>query len=508
MIATRPATGVPALSIWLATLAGAAALCWPTIVELYAQWATSTGHYSHGLLLLALGGWFVWSYRHGLKIDLGWHSYLGIAVLLGGYALWQLAGLGNVLVVQYVGLSVLLAGLWLALFGWDSIRDCLWRFGIVGLALPIWDVLNGTLQVIAGFFVGRLLALAGVPHHLDNTFVTLPNGAFEIAGGCSGLGFLMTGLSLAFYLLATSELKWLRVMVVVTLSVAIALITNWVRIAVIIYVGYRSDMTSSLVSDHLWVGWVAFAILAFPLFLVLSSRLPQVEPPTPGNVTKTAGWARGPLLALAGALAAVFVLRAYFAVQQPAPAATTRIAIAASDSAAECPTQAPGFWDPVYEGADLRARTALCDSGSDAVVWLDVAYYANESQGKELVFHANDPIGVRASGAAETVSLANARVNSFQFDMGERSWLVWQWYQVGDERLAGATETKLAQIRARFRQRSSAMSISTLTRCETPACTAASAVATRVFQQTAFSLTDSSGPSHAQPSPASGRDFE
>ncbi|MFK7913937.1 MAG: exosortase/archaeosortase family protein [Pseudomonadales bacterium] len=496
--------GTPAFFVWLGLLAAVVVLCRDTVFELNGQWASANGHYNHGYLLLALGLYFVWLYRHALVVRFGGHSYLGVLILLAGFLLWQAAALGNVLLVQYVGAAVILAGLSLAVMGWQSLGGCLWRFAIVGFALPIWDMLNHTLQVVAGVLVGRLLALVGVPHHLENTFVTLPNGAFEIAGGCSGLGFLLTGLSLAFYLLATSELRATRVAFVVAISVAIALVTNWVRIAVIIYVGYRSDMTSSLVADHLWVGWLAFAILAFPVFLLLSSRLPQIEPPLPGTHAAQLNIASAPALATGLALAACVGAYVFLGNTGAPLTDSARLAVSFDNGAYRgCQDPVPEYWEPSFTAADLETRTGLCRGAASTQGWLQAAYYATESQGKELIFHKNDPIGMQGEHDTERRSFASGEVNVHEFTTLAGKHLIWHWYQVGNRRLAGSVQTKLAQIKRRLEQKSDALSVSLLIPCDERDCAGANATAQRIFES--INLQTESPPADASPQATNAR---
>lgn len=49
-------------------------------------------------------------------------------------------------------------------------------------------------------------------------------------------------------------------------AVLLALVANWIRVFIIIYMGYETNMTSSLIEDHDMFGWWVFAASLVPLF--------------------------------------------------------------------------------------------------------------------------------------------------------------------------------------------------------------------------------------------------
>src|SRR5690554_8110709 len=52
------------------------------------------------------------------------------------------------------------------------------------------------------------------------------------------------------------------------LGVVFALVANWIRVFVIIYMGYKTNMQSSLIDDHDNFGWWVFAGTLVPLYFI------------------------------------------------------------------------------------------------------------------------------------------------------------------------------------------------------------------------------------------------
>src|SRR5690606_37908570 len=47
-------------------------------------------------------------------------------------------------------------------------------------------------------------------------------------------------------------------------AVLLALLTNWLRIFLLVVIGYQTEMKSSLMEDHEFFGWVLFALVMLP----------------------------------------------------------------------------------------------------------------------------------------------------------------------------------------------------------------------------------------------------
>ena len=132
--------------------------------------------------------------------------------------------------------------------------------------LPVWGVLTTTLQNISVKAVTFLMSFTGIPTFVDGQFITIPAGVFEIAGGCSGLRYIIVSLaisSLFIFLYINNAKKAVGFFLFAILG---ALITNWLRITLLILIGEYTNMESSLMEDHNTFGWYLFMPFMVLLF--------------------------------------------------------------------------------------------------------------------------------------------------------------------------------------------------------------------------------------------------
>ncbi len=157
---------------------------------------------------------------------------------------------------------------------------------------PVWGVMKGILQQVSVSAVSYLMSFTNVPTHIDNQFVAIPAGIFEIAGGCSGLRYLITALAISslyiFLFIKSTKLS----LIFLAFAITGALVTNWVRITIIILVGHHTEMTSDLIHDHNMFGWYLFLPYMFLLFY-LGGKLVGYDEETPDQHTQDEKTASG-----------------------------------------------------------------------------------------------------------------------------------------------------------------------------------------------------------------------
>jgi exosortase A len=132
--------------------------------------------------------------------------------------------------------------------------------------LPVWGVLTIPLQSISVLAVNAIMGFTTIPVFVEDEFVQIPSGVFEIAGGCSGLRYLLTSLAIStlFSFLYFKTLK--NTTIFISVAIVGALLTNWLRISALIIIGYQTEMTSSLMDDHNMFGWYLYIPFMFLLF--------------------------------------------------------------------------------------------------------------------------------------------------------------------------------------------------------------------------------------------------
>jgi len=243
-------------------------LIWPTVEGIVSRWFKFDESYSHGLLLLLVSVVLVIRTVKRDRPVVGFYSLWVVPFVLALMAY----GLGDILRVQALReltIVPLLLGTLAIFLGWQQVKAFIVPVGILFFTVPVWDYLSWPLQIITVEINRLLLGLFDIDFEVEGVFVYLIGvGAFEVAHGCSGLRYLLVGQSLAA-LYGELNFRCLRSRIVFFLTaVGFALLANWIRVFVIIYMGYVTNMETSLIRDHDNFGWWVFAATLVPLFLI------------------------------------------------------------------------------------------------------------------------------------------------------------------------------------------------------------------------------------------------
>ncbi len=137
---------------------------------------------------------------------------------------------------------------------------------------PIWNGLTTPLQQLSTWVSSFVLSLTSIPIYVEGAFISLPAGKFEIANGCSGLRYLLVSLAIS-YLYTFLYIKSVKNSVTFLIFAILgALITNWIRIILLILIGQYTEMQSPLMTDHNNFGWFLYLPFLIVLFF-LGNRL-------------------------------------------------------------------------------------------------------------------------------------------------------------------------------------------------------------------------------------------
>lgn len=429
-ILDRSTEGIATVGLVIAIALGVAIAMWATTRTLLAEWSdTENLTYTHGWLIAAVGAWSILRKRFVLS-RLPLSPRLPAALLLFGVSmLWLIVYQAGLLVVHQALLPI---AMWLAVFticGWVLARECAFGFAYLYFAIPVWSLLNSTLQSATTVAMKTSLPLVGVPTYFDGNTVYIPSGVFEIAGGCSGLHFFIVGVAIAalYGEIHRDRLKT-RIFLVVAVAV-LSILANWIRVFTIIVAGHLTDMQHFLVQvDHYYFGWVVFAI-TMALFFYWASRMPQSEALVAPKSAHSTGNSRGRIW-LAAVLSAIAVaagpLRAAQAHANPSSDAAVLPQLAGEWSG---PHPATGEWQPKFSRADASAQGMYRALEREVEVF--VAHYADQRQGKELNSSGNSVLGETMSARGPRKPIAG-EFGEREMEAGDGTrWIVWDRYQVG-----------------------------------------------------------------------------
>ncbi|MGB6449559.1 MAG: exosortase-associated EpsI family protein, partial [Steroidobacteraceae bacterium] len=272
--------------------------------------------------------------------------------------------------------------------------------------------------------------------------IQLPAGAIEIAQSCSGLHALIVGLALAALNGELSaqplrrRLTWLGVMG------TLALITNWLRIFTVIVAAYATDMHTSLVRHHYWLGWGLFAVaLAGFLWWTERSAARGSHAHAPEGGRHDVG--PRPLIgnnaarvAVTLAILAVLPLLAY-GMDWAHSGATTAVTI-------EWPAPPKGWtaspqayareWIPHFVDPSAESFIRYTDAGGEDVEAFAVANRV-QSQDTKLVSYRNNLLGDTGYLRGQSVRIVDSPSGRWRETLavdatGRRS-LIWSRYRVG-----------------------------------------------------------------------------
>jgi exosortase A len=389
-----------------------AALLWPTIASLVAQWEnTDSLTYTHGYLIVLISAWLLWRAKPvAASVSIS-PNLRALPVLVVLSLLWLLAYRSGIEIGHQMLLPLLAWTAVYAALGREVAQRCGFAFMYLYFAVPVWDLGNEVLQAITVSAVRTILQLGSVPAYVVGNFVHIPAGVFEIAGGCSGLHLFIVAVAIAALYGELHKDTWRVRLLMLGLAVVLAMLSNWIRVSTIIIAGYLTDMQHYLVSvSHYYFGWAVFAVVMLAFFLI-ARRLPARQ--SEEGETRVTDRSVSPRRLVAGIGAAVVALSlgptwSVLASNARLPLAPARLPASVSQWQA-----APGAdlsrWQPVYQGADLQDQVQYRSGDLRLTAYL--AAYMSQQQGKELIGYGNSITGnlsaqVTATHKLESKALA------------------------------------------------------------------------------------------------------
>lgn len=253
----------------------------PTTISFVNIWTDENNPtYSHGPLLLLVSIFFIFRNWQKKENEFSYQpSLTGIILLTATSLLWFVAHLGDIQFVQQIALLFIIIFTFLSLLAYRQIKSFLTPLLLLLFAIPIWDFTNIYLREIAVYSVVHLLNLTGVLSISEGFSVLIPAGVFEIVEGCSGQGQLIVALAISCLYSYLHPMRW-NIRIILILAAALtAIITNVLRIYIVIVSGQLTQMQHYFVTtDHVTLGWVVFAIGMFIYFIIANYSLDILYP--------------------------------------------------------------------------------------------------------------------------------------------------------------------------------------------------------------------------------------
>jgi EpsI family protein len=427
-----------------AALLLAAALYWPHTVALGRYWLHQDVNARAGILITILSGFLLFRGRERFeRITLGPLPWAGLPLVVCAVAsviCWR----AGILTLQLVFLPLILWLTVLCLFGWQAARAAAFALGFLYFAMPGWDALQPPLQRLTADAVSVLGPLVGLPVVMSGVIANLPAGVtFAITRACSGADFLAVGLAIAALHGELEQASPRRRAGLVGGMLLLALVSNWLRVILILAIGHLSQMRNPLATrDHVALGWVVFAC-ALLLFVWVVGRLGADVPAVQSAGTRLSGTVAQPagqrpaIWRYGIAFAAFLAVPVLVCVNLPATAAradtaTLELPPGSLSWRAVAGTVDP-LWQPTFVGAGAERRGHY-QSADGPVVEVVAFGYPRQTQGAQILNNANSLLGqdgltMEAVGLTYTGRVPHSEV--ITVDPSGRRSLIWSVIDVG-----------------------------------------------------------------------------
>lgn len=394
---------MPRNATWVGlVLLAVAALFWPDTAALGRYWLGQDVNAQSGILIALLSGFLLFRARGRFEqIAIGpvtWACLPLIACAAASLICWR----AGILTLQLFFLPLIF---WLALLsalGSGAARAAGFALGFLYFALPGWKLWAPALQHLTAWAVRIIGPIVGLPVAISGMVISLPGGiSFTIERACSGIDFLTIGLAIAALYGELEHATLRRRAGLIGAMLLVAIVSNWLRVLLILEIGYRSRMHSSLASSgHVALGWVVFACVLL-LYVWVAGRATATERHAPvadgaaAVVRATANEAHGigRYGMVATALLAVPVLVYLSLLTTEARASGTGFELpSGSESWHGVTGPADPLWQPEFVGAPVERRASYQRTDGRLVEVVAVGF-PRQTQGAQILNEGNSLLG-------------------------------------------------------------------------------------------------------------------
>ena len=441
---TAQTTAAPALwKKWLPLLLVALLpiLFNPSFSSLFHKWTQWSEGLSHGFLLIGIFIYLVYAELPFIYQNCAKHYTAVIGLGLTFISLcWALFALIDFNLLAELSLIALLFFAVAYIYGPNTAWSQRFLLVIPIFAITLWDQLNGGLVNLSGLVVGELVRMFGIPAVIDGNSIFIPYGHIVIADGCSGLRYFIIALAMGYLVSYLNGYREKQLLPVLLIAALLALITNWIRIFILILVGFYTEMQSSLMNDHDLFGWFLFAGICLPaLYFAPVSKRPTPAPATSGQPS------------LSRIVIALLLLSAGPLVYLFAPAPRPVVSLAVNLPASFKPTNLDNSDMPLRQDLFEAVRREDNQFFTRAQAQLAIASYRRAKKGEKLVPYFGNlypasswtktPVGNARFMLANTTAELQHKTN------GKKIAQI-QWFQIGSFHSASSRFTKLLQVPA------------------------------------------------------------
>lgn len=363
-----------------------------TTWDMVATWWRSET-YAHGFLIFPFSAYMIWSKRDTISAVAVQPNYWALLLLVGLGAIWLIARLASVQVVEQYALIGMIPVIVGVILGHKMFLATAFPLLYLFFAVPFGDVLIPPLIDFTADFTVGALQLTGVPVYREGTFFSLPTGNWSVVEACSGLRYLIASVTLGTLYAYLTYQSYTRRFWFILLAVIVPIVANGIRAYLIVMTGHLSDMQLAVGVDHLIYGWVFFGLVMLLLFWLGSfwreDQKDETREKKKANVATQRNDASLTKVILA-ALTALFVTLIWpvygvYLEKNSIQNIKPEINIALNNSSVS--SENILTWEPKYIGSPIKYRQIY--NYEDQPVRLYITYYYNQTQDNELINSRN-----------------------------------------------------------------------------------------------------------------------
>ncbi len=262
---------------------GVLAICllgYEAIVLASYQWFNNNA-YTYCLLIPLISGWLLYERRAEIAqltpTPMPWAATL----MLGPIAAYAVADFLDINEGMQFAMVAAMQVVFLTVLGWPVYRKLAFPLNYLWLIVPTGSWLIPTLQDWATYWSVLMLRWSEIPTFVTGYLIEVPTGKYLVAPGCAGLNFLLVAIALSFLFAYLTYRSWIAWTLTIVISIAVAIVSNWIRVYGIIFIAHITDSQAEIVEDHLLYGWFYFAAVMF-ILMSIGLRFRGKDEPSPG----------------------------------------------------------------------------------------------------------------------------------------------------------------------------------------------------------------------------------
>jgi len=432
---------------------------WPTAESIVTTWLRSQT-FTHGILILPISGYMIWTRRQALSHVTPAPSFLGVAALAILGIIWLLGETADVLLIEQLALVAMIPALVVSMMGVQVAGMLAFPLAYLIFAVPFGEFLIPPLMDFTAWFAVKAIRLTGVPVFWEGRYIAMPASNWEVAEVCSGLRYLIASLAVGCLFAYLNYRTYWRRLAFIALATVVPIVANGLRAFGIIMIGHLSDMKLAVGVDHIIYGWIFFGVVILLLFWLGSLwREPADENPrtstTSADAASGGSTQRQPstkliTCVLVAAVVAMSVgpLMAVAIASDATRAVESTLILPTGAGKWSGPTETGDSWRPRFSGERQELHRVYLDDS--AVVHVYVIHYQTQKQGSELIGSGNHiydgKIWQRVADAPRTIRLPDGKslhvIETILRSSAEKR-LVWHWYDIAGRQTTSKIEGKL-----------------------------------------------------------------